>query len=102
MSCPAICDFICTMADASTVPTTRSSVGTDSCVALATETGTMGGPAAPLTCACRSEEHTTGLQSPCNLGCRPLLANRWRTDALPQPSTTAGCGHNRGRPGGKD
>src|ERR1035441_6160961 len=30
------------MAEASTVPTTRSSVGTDSCVALATETGTMG------------------------------------------------------------
>ena len=49
-SSPAICDFTCTMADASTVPTTRSSVGTDSWVALATETGTAGGP--PMGRAC--------------------------------------------------
>ena len=34
ISWPAICDLTCTMADASTVPTTRSSVGTDSWVAL--------------------------------------------------------------------
>jgi hypothetical protein len=36
------------MAEASTVPTTRSSVGTDSCVALATDTGTMGMAIGPL------------------------------------------------------
>jgi len=49
-SSPAICDFTCTMADASTVPTTRSWVGTDSSLALATETGTAGGP--PMGRAC--------------------------------------------------
>ena len=32
------------MADASTLPTTRSSNGTDSAVALETDTGTGGGP----------------------------------------------------------
>ena len=41
---PATCDLIWTTADASTVPTTFNSLGTDSCVALATDTGTGGGP----------------------------------------------------------
>ena len=39
-SCPATCDLTCTIAEASTVPTTRSSKGTDSSVAFATDTGT--------------------------------------------------------------
>src|SRR6185437_781569 len=47
---PEICDRTCTIAEASTEPTTRSSVGTDSCTALATDTGTMGGPMGPLAC----------------------------------------------------
>ncbi len=42
-SCPAICDFTCTIAEASTVPTTRTSVGTDSLPAFATETDIAGG-----------------------------------------------------------
>ena len=42
----AICDLICTMAEASTVPTARSSVGTACSVALVAETGTTGIPAA--------------------------------------------------------
>ena len=50
-NCPATCDFTCTMEEASTVPTTRNSVGTDSLVTLATVTGTTGGPAGPLACS---------------------------------------------------
>src|SRR5580700_2237962 len=50
---PAICDFTCTTAEASTVPTTCSSVGSDSCVALATCTDMAGGaPAAAAAGAC--------------------------------------------------
>src|SRR5262249_52925793 len=49
-SCPATWDFTWTMAEASTVPTTRSSVGTDSCVAGAAETGTIGMPIAAAFC----------------------------------------------------
>src|ERR1039458_5873380 len=52
-SWPAIWDFTCTTADASTVPITRTSVGTDSWVALATDTDMAGGPAGgPPACAC--------------------------------------------------
>ncbi len=46
VSSPAICDLTCTMAEASTVPTTRSSVGTACSTAFVAETGTTGGPAA--------------------------------------------------------
>jgi hypothetical protein len=40
------------MAEASTVPTTLSSVGTDSCDTLATDTGTTGMPPIPGRAAC--------------------------------------------------
>src|ERR1039457_7387412 len=43
-------------------------------------------PAMEVTAATRSEEHTSELQSPCNLVCRLLLETK-RT-RLPTPSTT--------------
>src|SRR2546426_6805726 len=35
----------------------------------------------------RSEEHTSELQSPCNLVCRLLLEKKKKTTERPQPST---------------
>src|ERR1051326_1362618 len=67
-SCPPICDFTWTIAEASTVPTTRSSVGTDSCVACAAETGTTGGPKPPFFAsvfwlqAASASRHTTDIR----------------------------------------
>src|SRR5579883_3159252 len=51
INCPAICDFTCTTALASTVPMTLISVGTDCSEALAMDTGNdgimLGPPLAP-------------------------------------------------------
>ena len=52
-SWPATCDFTCTIAEASTVPTTRSSVGTDSLATFVTDTGTTGGPPAAFASSLR-------------------------------------------------
>src|ERR1700722_14909042 len=49
---PATCDLICTIAEASTEPTTRSSVGTACCTTLTAETGVTGGAAAACCGAC--------------------------------------------------
>src|ERR1700688_2743327 len=44
-----ICDFTCTVDEGSTVPITRISMGTVCCPAVATVTGTGGGPPADCT-----------------------------------------------------
>src|SRR5256885_4195336 len=42
----------------------------------------------------RSEEHTSELQSPCNLVCRLLLEKKKKTTNLPNPSKTVRCHAN--------
>src|SRR5256885_6736887 len=48
----------------------------------------------------RSEEHTSELQSPCNLVCRLLLEKKKKRLAKHYPisSVRVGCGHTRGQP----
>src|SRR5438067_10172208 len=75
------------MADASTVPTSRSSVGTDSSVARAAETGVMGGPAACLA-ACRLHAWSASRQKPdIKIGIKrfrtgTMINSRWRIPKL--------------------
>src|SRR5262245_24305610 len=80
-SCPAICDFTCTIADASTLPTTRISVGTDCIEAAATATGGAGGGPAARGASCFAQPQRYS---------KPMLVNKmttirhgWRTILTP-------------------
>src|SRR5258708_5320662 len=78
---PATWDRTWTIAEASTVPTTRSSVGTDSRAAFSAEMGTVGGPPGPLAWvvdgafwhAARNTNDTVGMSRD-NLGCMGTFA----------------------------